>query len=474
MHDETERLRFLTNISTNVLMNCNIQGVITYCNKRCAFLFSQTGLKGSSLEDIFDADNANNIKRRIVETIVREIPQTLGIKHNRRFYNIYIYPDNNSAALCIEDITERKQLSDLLTAASERMNFAERTAKLGYWEMDIKAKKIFWSAEMFNIFGLDGEKVSVKKNIIKRQVIKEDLPIYKEKLLQLLKSGKPVEGMIRVKRGNGKIAHCFFKASLVKDDETSKIAGTFQDLTDLIEIQLALEAAKAAAEKLNRAKSYFLAQASHDLRQPMQALAIFIDTLMDEELSVEQHSLVRKIHASAENLRNLLDNLLDISKLEAGGIETHLQTFNINTLLSGILQEYVHIAKKRNIKLKYVPCNQLLVSDPILLERIIRNYLSNAFKYTKSKILIGCKRRKNKLKIMVVDDGTGIEPEETKLIFEEFYQSKNIPNNKKNGSGLGLAIVKKIADILQMDAGVKSYPGKGSCFYIETKENPEE
>lgn len=474
MHNETERLRFLTNISTNILMNCNIQGLITYCNKRCAFLFSQTGLNGSRLEDIFDADNTNNIKRLIVETIVREIPHTLQIKHQQRHYNIYIYPDTDSAALCIEDITERKQLSGLLNTASERMNFAERTAKLGYWELDIKAKKIFWSAEMFRIFGLRGENISVKKNIIKQQVIKQDLPIYKEKLQQLVTGGKPVEGMLRIKRGNGKIAHCFFKAGLIKNDENHKIAGTFQDLTDLVEIQIALEAAKAAAEKLNRAKSYFLAQASHDLRQPMQALAIFIDTLMDEDLSAEQYSIVRKIHASAENLRNLLDNLLDISKLEAGGVEAHLQTFNINSLLSGILQEYAHIAEKRNITLKYVPCSQLINSDPILLERVIRNYLSNAFKYAKSKILVGCKRHKNKLKIMVIDDGAGIAPEETKLIFEEFYQSQNIPNNKKNGSGLGLTIVKKIADILQMEAGVKSSPEKGSCFYIETKENPEE
>lgn len=467
MNNETEKLRFLTNISTNILMNCTIHGLVTYCNKRCTFLFSQSGLSGSHLEDIFDADNALLIKKNIVETIIKEIPQAIQIKHNRRYYNIYIYPDNGIAALCIEDITERRQLSEVLIETSQRMNFAERTAKLGYWELDLKVKKIFWSAEMFNIFGVQGKNISVKRNIIKEQIVKEDLPLYKEKLRNLIKLGKPVEGMMRIKRSNGKVAHCFFKASLIKNEETHKIAGTFQDLTDLIEIQYALEAAKATAERLNRAKSYFLAQASHDLRQPMQALAIFIDTLLDENLTKEQHSIVRKIHASAENLRNLLDNLLDISKLEAGGIEAQNFVFNIGGLLSNILQEYKDVATKRHISLKFVPCQYMVDSDSILLERIIRNFLSNAFKYTKDKILVGCRRVGDKLRILVIDNGVGINAEETKLIFDEFYQSTNIHGNKKNGSGLGLTIVRKIADILGAKVGVESRPGHGSCFYLE-------
>lgn len=467
MNNETEKLRFLTNISTNILMNCDIHGLITYCNKRCAFLFSKSGLTGSHLEDVFDADNVRIIKQNIVEVIIKDTPQALQIKHNQRFYNFYIYPNNDMAAICIEDITERRQLSEVLLETSQRMNFAERTAKLGYWELDLKVKKILWSAEMFNIFGVQGKNISVKKNIIKEQIIKEDLPLYKEKLRLLLKQGQPVEGRVRIKRGNGNIAYCFFKASLIKHDEIQKIAGTFQDLTDLIEIQNALEKAKATAERLNCAKSYFLAQASHDLRQPMQALAIFIDTLLEENLTDEQLSLVRKIHASAENLRNLLDNLLDISKLEAGGVEAQKMEFNIGSLLANILQEYKDIATKKGIILKLVPCHQQIDSDPILLERIIRNFLSNAFKYAKNKIVVGCRRHGNKLRLMVIDNGAGINSAERNLIFEEFYQSSNIPDNKKSGSGLGLTIVRKIADILGIKVGLTSQIGRGSCFYLE-------
>lgn len=467
MNNETEKLRFLTNISTNILMNCDIHGLITYCNKRCTFLFAKTGLTGSHLEDLFSRENARLIKQNLVEVIIKETPQALQIRHNQRYYNFYIYPDNGMAALCIEDITERRQLADLLIETSQRLNFAERTAKLGYWELDLKAKKIFWSAEMFNIFGVQGKNISVKKNIIKEQIIKEDLPLYKEKLRQLIKFGQPVDGQIRIKRSDGKIAYCFFKASLIEHDDIHKIAGTFQDLTDLIEIQKALEAARATAERLNRAKSYFLAQASHDLRQPMQALAIFIDTLLEENLTPEQLSLAQKIHASAENLRNLLDNLLDISKLEAGGVEAQKLEFNIGSLMSNILKEYKEIAAKRHIKLKVIPCHRQVYSDPILLERIIRNFLSNAFKYTKDKILVGCRKSGDKLKLMVIDNGAGISSAETKLIFEEFYQSSDIPGNKKNGSGLGLTIVRKIADILGAGVGVMSDVGRGSCFYLE-------
>lgn len=467
MKEEYEKLKFLTNISTNILINCNIYGLVTYCNRRCRHIFDKQDIVGKYLSEFFDFKTAQNIQRTILNAINQNTPHAIMVTIKERFYNFFIYPNEGDASICIEDITERKQLSNILNISSQRLNFAEKTAKLGYWEVDLKNKKIFWSAEMFRIFGVNAQNISMKKNIIKEQIIKEDLPIYKQKLRELLSSGNPVEGSVRIKRPNNKIAHCFFKADLLLHSDREKIAGTFQDLTDLIEIQHELEDAKQTADRLNRAKSYFLAQASHDLRQPLQALAIFISTLQEEKLSPHQHSLVNKIDASSQNLRNLLDNLLDISKLEAGGIEAHKTKFNIGHLLRNILQEYEDLAISRGIILNTVSCNGVVNSDPILLERIIRNFLSNAFKYTKNKILVGCKVKKEKLQIMVIDDGAGIAPKEHQAIFEEFYQSYDIPDNKKNGSGLGLTIVKKIADILDAKVGVKSELTKGSCFYLE-------
>lgn len=467
MKEEYEDLKFLTNISTNILINCNIYGLVTYCNRRYRHIFDKQEIAGKYLSEFFDFETAQKIQRAILDTVNQNSPRALMVIIKERSYNFFIYPNEGEASICIEDITERKQLSEILTITSQRLNFAEKTAKLGYWEVDIKNKKIFWSAEMFRIFGVDAQNVSMKKNIIKEQIIKEDLPVYKQKLRELLSSGNPVEGSVRIKRPNDKIAHCFFKADLFLRSDHEKIAGTFQDLTDLIEIQHQLDAARKTADRLNRAKSYFLAEASHDLRQPLQALAIFINTLQDEKLSPNQHSLVDKIDASSQNLRNLLDNLLDISKLEAGGIEAQKSQFNMGSLLNNILLEYEDLAISKGIILKTVPCNYIVESDPILLERVIRNFLSNAFKYTKNKILVGCKKKNGYLQIMVIDNGVGIESSEHQPIFDEFYQSLNIPNNKKNGSGLGLTIVKKIAEILDAKVGVKSTLNQGSCFYLE-------
>lgn len=462
MNEEIEKLRQLTNISTNILMNINIHGIITYCNKRCFILFSKSELKGSSIDNIFNKENAFQIKKSVAATIIQEIPHSFQINEQCRNYNIYIYPHNKEAAVCIEDITERIQISHLLAETTRRMNFAEQIANLGYWEVDIKAKKIFWSVEMFRIFGIKEEQISVKRNIIKEQIIKEDIPIYKEKLIKLLKSEKPVEGKLRIKRTDNTIAHCLFKAEISSLSNKKKIIGTLQDITPL-------ETAKNKAEQQNKDKSRFLAQASHDIRQPMQTISLLVEHLLDDNLTKEQFSIVDKIHNSTENLRNLLNNLLDMSRLEIGGFSIVKENIDIGKLLFNISKEYQTIAAHKNISLKLINCHYIIKSDAILIERIIRNFLNNALKYSKDKILIGCRisKTKHQIKIIVMDNGVGIRSTELEKIFEEFYQSKEVPENKKQGSGLGLTIVKKIAKLLNAQVGVYSQFGKGSCFYLE-------
>lgn len=466
MHTYFEQLSSLTNISTNILLLCNTAGEISYCNQHGITFFFGSNSK-QPLPQYFAAPYEAIIRQQLQEVSQHQRPTALHIFHKERYYNFFIYPFEKEIGVCIEDITERRQLSQLLENTYRRLNFAEKIAKLGYWEVDLNAKKIFWSAEMFNLFGVDAKTISMKRNIIKEQMFKEDLPLYRQKLRELIKLGRPIEGMVRIQKPNGQIAHCFFKASLVVYEHKKQIAGTFQDLTNLIEIQHALEKARQTAEGLSKAKSHFLAQASHDLRQPMQALNIFITTLAEENLSLRQQSLVSKIGASAENLRLLLDNLLDISKLEAGGVVAHNYEFDIGDLLEKLLKEYQELAKSQNINLKSVNCSYHLYSDPILIERILRNFLSNAFKYTKNKILVGCRLYKKHLRIEVVDNGYGIGDEEQEQIFEEFFQSRNVPHNLQQGSGLGLTIVKKIADILGCNVGVNSKVNQGSCFYLE-------
>ncbi len=447
-------------------MICNADRRIKFCNRRCRYKKKKKTPKGKYLADFFEPQNAAKIRKELNQTFSRNMSQTFQLRQTARIFNFYIHPRRGNILVCIEDITERSELSSTLDKQSARLKFAEKTAKLGYWEVDIKSKKIFWSAEMFRIFNIEAAKTSAKNNIIKKGILPEDLPVYKQKLRELLISGRPVEGTVRIKRKEGEIIDCWFRADLLHRQK-DKIAGTFQDLTELLNIQRKLKAAQEEAERSNRAKSYFLAQASHDLRQPLQALAIFVNALSEEQLSPEQKEIVDKIDASTHNLRTLMDNLLDISKLEAGGIKAHKILFNLGRMIDNILQEYQALAQENGIILKKASCCRMVYSDPILIERILRNFLSNAFKYTRSKILAGCRTHNKKLRIMVADNGAGIADDEIDAVFDEFYQSDKIPDNKKKGSGLGLTIVKKTAAVIGADVGVMSRFGHGSCFYLD-------
>ena len=466
MKDNSELEKFMLDISTNIFLELNGHGQITYASKKAAYIFHNADSRAKNIDALFDARNVSLIRKHVANVLYQNYPDTVTLDFQGRFYNLFIYPRQRHAVLCMEDITERRHLSHHLHETRQRLEFAERTAKLGYWELDLPARKFYWSGEMYRIFGVDAQNVHQKRNLIREQVISEDLPLYKSKLSELLKNGMPVEGMLRVRRRNGYIAHCLFKAGLVFDNQGEKVAGTFQDISNLIEIQNSLEDAKHQAEASNRAKSYFLAQASHDLRQPMQALQMFIELLKEEKNTLRQKQVIQKIEDSAASLKALLDNLLDISRLDSDGIIIENASFDISELLCRLCKEYQSCAELQKIKIICRLQNSIIDSDSLLWERLVRNLLSNAVKYTKDKILISCRKKQKGTLISVADNGAGISKEESKLVFEEFYQSKNIENNRSRGAGLGLSIVQKIARLLGADIKLRSSPGKYTVFSV--------
>lgn len=459
-----EQERFLLKISTNLFIVSDYEGAVSYASPKAVLLFGFSDIKDARLSSCLSRENWLELRRHISDVLLTKIPGYFTLRHQNRFFNVYIYSHNGKAAQCWEDITERRQLSRSLHRTSERLEFAEKTTGLGYWELDIKARKLYWSAQMYRLFGLDARSVSHKRNIIRDRILPEDYPLYHQKLHELVHSGKPVDGILRLRRSDDAVIYCTFKAAMLREGERNKIAGTFQDITKLIEMQKDLEKAKRSAEASDRSKSYFLAQASHDLRQPMQALRIFISTLEEEPLDNRQKELLGKISASADNLNNLLDNLLDISKLDSEGFEACLGNFDISDLLKNIFFEFHEIARSRGIHFHTSLCHYTVCSDALLVERVIRNLLSNAFKYTRNKVLLGCKRENDRIRVLVMDNGEGITADEKERIFDEFYQSRNINDNSRSGAGLGLSIVRRISDILDLDISVDSRPGRGSSF----------
>ena len=222
-----------------------------------------------------------------------------------------------------------------------------------------------------------------------------------------------------------------------------------------------------AAEQAYLAKARFLAAASHDLRQPMQALSIFHELLRNEAQTVRGSDLLANAQQAADAMNTLLDTLLDISKLDAKVIKPDCQAFPVQVLLADMEREFVPIAEQKGVRLDMLPCSAAIVSDPVLLGQVLRNLLANAIRYTPSgRVLIGCRRRKGQLAICVLDTGIGIAADEQAAIFGEFYQVDNKARDRKQGLGLGLAIVNRITRLLDHPLTLRSAPGRGSCFIV--------
>jgi signal transduction histidine kinase/CheY-like chemotaxis protein len=226
-------------------------------------------------------------------------------------------------------------------------------------------------------------------------------------------------------------------------------------------------AARDAAESADRAKSQFLAAASHDLRQPLHALGLFASRLGDRARDGEDAALVARIQTSVGSLDSLFSALLDISRLEAGAVVAEPRPMPLDPLFERIANDFAPEALDKEIALSVRPTRLAVHSDPVLLERIVRNIVANAVRYTeRGGIVVGARVRGDDVAIDVCDTGRGIAADEQERIFEEFYQVGNRQRDRSRGLGLGLAIVRRLALLLDHRIEVRSRPGHGSRFRV--------
>jgi signal transduction histidine kinase len=221
-------------------------------------------------------------------------------------------------------------------------------------------------------------------------------------------------------------------------------------------------------ESASNSKSRFLAAASHDLRQPMAALIIFLEQLeFEKQLSVSGKDVLEHAQQATTSLCNLLDGLLDISRLDGHAVNPRIRSFEIQEILDVLEDEFRQIAEQKGIRLKFSPSSAVVRSDIILLQQILRNLISNALRYTPSgRVLVGCRHRNGMLVIEVHDTGIGIAEDQLCRIFEEFYQVNNPERDRQQGLGLGLSIVDRAAKLLEHPVTLISIPGKGSTFAV--------
>ena len=255
-------------------------------------------------------------------------------------------------------------------------------------------------------------------------------------------------------------------------DELEALAGQFNRMAASVQETHALQEARIAERTqalslANEAKTRFLAAASHDLRQPIHALALFVGQLRAVKLPGDAVSLVEKVERSVEALKELLEALLDLSKLDAGAVAAETRALALNNLLSRLASQFAPMAEAKGLALTLVPTTLWVRSDPLLLERIFLNLISNALRYTdQGRILIGCRRRGEKVEVIVADTGIGIDPIHLPNVFQEFYRATSGNRGMDNGHGLGLAIVKRLAQLLDHRVSIASKLGRGTVVRV--------
>ncbi len=258
--------------------------------------------------------------------------------------------------------------------------------------------------------------------------------------------------------------------SLSPVEETGRpiVAAAIRDVTDRMRVERQIREAHAAADRANLGKSRFLATASHDLRQPLQTLALLNGALRRSVKEPDALEALEHQDQAIAAMSRLLNALLDISKLESGTIKPDVTDFHVSRLLEELRGEFAGLAASKGLELIVEPTDARVRTDPSLLGQAMKNLVANAIKYTSTGwVRLRTSAMPGFVRMEVCDTGQGIHPEQLPHIFEEFYQVGVAPNTSRDGYGLGLSIVQRVIQLLELRIDVRSEPGVGSVFGIE-------
>lgn len=335
---------------------------------------------------------------------------------------------------------------------------------VSYLDTDVRYR--FMNSRYRDWFGIDPKDFLGKTP---EEVAGQDAgALFRGWVMQALR-GEPlqVENIAPFARGGTRPVRCYLTPDRDANGQVRGVVSLTLDITREQETMRALEEARDQALEASRAKSRFVAAASHDMRQPLYALTLFASALERRLKQENAAELVRNIQQAARSLQSMFNSLLDVSKLDAGVTTPRISAFPVGDVLHRLEMEFRDRAVARGLRFRLVPSTATVQSDPELLESILRNLISNAVKFTASgSILIGCRRAGGRLRIEVHDTGPGIPPDQMDRLFKEFAHGNVRSSGGETGLGLGLAIVQRVAKMLDHELTASSPPGRGASFTI--------
>ncbi|MDR3157730.1 MAG: PAS domain-containing protein [Zoogloeaceae bacterium] len=383
-------------------------------------------------------------------------------------------------ALLLIVLKMRRRLTQSMRESNSHYLHIIENTEQGFWSWNLETREFIANPYFDALTGHAHGESPLRQPNWSEHVAQEDVRRIRASLRAYLHGHKPfhqIEFQIRPKTGAWRslLSQC----SVVERNERGHpvvISGTLADITEQRKAESQLRHAKQEAEKARReaeeanvAKSRFLAIASHDLRQPLQANNLFVSALARTRLSDDQRTIIQNMTLATKTLSELLDALLDISRFDADVIVPQLAPAEIYSIFQRIDSEFAALALKKNLRFKiFLPTQPVFIlADHGLLANILRNLVSNAIRYTDmGGVLIGARLRGSTLLIQVWDTGIGIKAEQLPYIYEEFYQADNPQRDRSRGLGLGLSIVRRMTGLLGYSLTCKSRYGRGTLFEL--------
>ncbi len=376
-------------------------------------------------------------------------------------------------------VIERKRLERDLALNTETLSLAQEIAKVGSWSLDLRDNHLSWSDEVYRIFGFEPQRFEATYEAFLDSVHPGDRDVVRASFAKSIETNSPYEIEHRVLRPGGEVRIVREKSInfVGESGEVIRSVGMVHDVTKLKQVEKALRQAKRAADVANQAKSTFLASMSHEIRTPLTAILGCVDILNQPDRDAALFpQLPEMIRRNADHLLSLIDNVLDLSKIEAGELEPSLEPCDVADLLNRIVETENPGAARKGLSLRAVvegPFPKSVVTDALRLRQIVINLVGNALKFTevggvtlRARVELGERPNSRTLKVTVEDTGVGIPPEQMEVIFKPFGQVDASTTRRYGGVGLGLAISRRLAHLLGGEITAESQAGRGTTIML--------
>ncbi len=381
-------------------------------------------------------------------------------------------------SLC-RDISERRQNELDLRAANERLSLAQHESLSGVWDWFINTETLVWSSELCELLGVDKTLTTVPFDVWRKLVHPEDLVEAENRISYAIRDGQPLNSQYRIVLPSGQIRWIAAKGGTTYNaqGEPIRMTGICIDITELKALEAERIRVQQAAESANRAKSLFLANMSHEIRSPMNVIIGFTHSLRKNLATPSKRNKLDKISAAAEHLLGVINNILDISKIEADKLVLDNSEFEMESVLSRLIDMVIGRVREKGLELIIDADDDLsaVTGDYTRLCQALLNYLGNAIKFTERGSIILRVRLIEEtasellVRFEVEDSGIGLNAEQISRLFQSFVQAEHTTSKHYGGTGLGLVITRRLAELMGGATGVFSTPGFGSTFWMTAR-----